>query len=248
MPAPVFQEVQVGSSAGISTVVSASVVAANNHLYVATIHLDRAGVPAVSSVAGLGLTWSLVKAQCSGQDEHRVEVWRAIGTPTAAGAVTATMVFAPDGAYISVTRWSGVNAAAPIGGSSGYNTNGSGGACSGGVDSDDATGSVTVQAAGSVVLAAVACDEDFSHTSGWTDRVTNAPGGGATVSASVETKVVASAGAVTVGAANNLAAPDDWALVAVEIVGASPAATPRTLARFFDPHTGRPLRDIAAWQ
>lgn len=249
MPAPIFQEVKTGASLGplAADVVSAILTAAPNHLYLAFVFTDASGgAPAVSTVTGLGLTWSRVLAQCSGQDEHRVEVWKAIGTPSA-GAVTATFAGGADGACIAVERWSTVRIAAPIGASIGYNTNGSSGACSGGSDTDDAGGAITPTAAGAVVSVGYAHDETFAHTAGWTGRVTN-ESSGATLSASVEDKTTAGIGAVTIGGVSNLSDIDDWALVAVEIVGASSAATPRTLARFFDPHSSRPLRDIAAWQ
>lgn len=250
MARPVFQQVVTGAALGplAASVVSAILAAAPNHLYLAYIFTDAAaGAPAVTGVTGLGLTWTLVKAQCSGQDEHRVEVWMAVGTAdVSAGAVTATFVGA-DGACIAVERWSGVSPTDPIGASAGYNTNGSGGACSGGVDTDDATGSITTTLPGSVVVMGIAHDEVFSHTAGWTARVTN-ESSGASLSASVEDKAVTAAGAVTVGAASNLAGADDWALVAVEIMAGARPAAPRALARFYDPGTGRPLRDVVAWQ
>lgn len=249
MTTPVFQEIQVGTGSAL-TVASAALSAAADHLYLAYIYADGAGgAPDVSGVAGLGLTWSLVKAQCAGQGEHRVEVWKAIGAPSA-GAVTATLASPADAAYIAVSRWSSVLASGPVGASSGYNTNGASGACSGGTDNDGAAGSITTTAAGSVVAVGLAHDATFTHTAGWTARVSNANSGGS-LNASLETVVVPGVGATTVGGAGNLSAVDDWALVAVEILGALrvvSAATPRTLARFFDPHTGRPLRDLATWQ
>jgi hypothetical protein len=242
-------EAEVGLSDGSATITSDPMTAATGHLYLARVYIDRAGgAPAVSSVAGLGLTWSLVKAQCSGQNEHRVEAWKAIGAPSADGAVAVTLAAAADSAYMVVERWAGVKVSAPVGAISGYNTNGSGGACSGGADNADATGSITTTAGGSVVSAAFVTDEDFSHTAGWTSRVTNATTGLATVKASLEDKAVAVAGATTVGGAGNLIGVDDWALVAVEIVAAPRPIAPRTLARFYDPATSRPLRDIVAWQ
>lgn len=249
MTTPVFQEVQVGSSAA-TTVVSAALSAGVDHLYLAYIYTDcSTGAPDVTGVTGLGLTWSLVEAQCSGQGEHRLEVWSAIGSPSA-GAVTASLNSPLDAAYIAVMRWSSVLASDSIGAIVAYNTNGLDGACSGGVDNDDATGTITTTATGSAVAMGIAHDATFSHTAGWTARVSNVATGG-TLNASLETVIVPGVGATTVGAANNLSGADDWVLVAVEVLGALrvvPAAATRALARFFDPHTGRPLRDIVAWQ
>lgn len=252
MTTPVLNEIQVGSVDGSLLVGAVTMTPADDQLYLAWIYIDSAtGAPAVSSVDGLGLTWSLVKAQCSGQDEHRLEVWSAIGEPSNTDPVIALLSGMPDGGYIAVERWGSVLVSDPVGASSGYNTNGANGACSGGVDTNDATGSITTTANGSVVAVGFVVDQIFSHTAGWTARVTNDDSPAGAVRASLEDVTVAGIGAATVGAANNLAGADDWALVAVEILGAlrvTPTAASRTLARFFDPHTGRPLRDVARWQ
>lgn len=252
MTTPVLNEIEVGSVDAAFLVGAVTMTPADDQLYLAWIYIDAAlGAPDVSSVAGLGLTWSLVKAQCSGQGEHRIEAWSAIGEPSNTDPVIATLSGLPDGGYIAVERWGSVLVADPLGASSGYNTNGADGACSGGVDTNDATGSITTTANGSVVSVGFVVDEVFSPTAGWTARVTNDDSPGGTVRASLEDVTVAGIGATTVGAANNLAGADDWALVAVEVLGAlrvTPSPSARTLARFFDPHSSRPLRDIAAWQ
>lgn len=251
--APVPNNDYAGESLLSATVATTSgtIPAVENELYLAHIVTGKAagGSPAVSSVAGLGLTWALVAAQCAGQNTRRLEVWYAIGSPTSDGAVTATLASAPDVAYISVQRWSGAVTAAPIGASSKYNTNGVNGACSGGADNDDATGAITTTADNSAVVVGVAfdVDESLAATSGWTE-LNRSQTSSEIIGLGTEYKRVATAGAVTVGAANNLESTTDWALVAVEILGAERSAAPRALARFYDPGTGRALRDIVAWQ
>lgn len=249
MPAPVFQQVVTGSALGpaAADVTSAILAAGVNHLYLAFVFTDAAGgAPAVSSVTGLGLTWTLVGAQCSGQDEHRVEAWRAIGSPSA-GSVTATFAAGADGACIAVERWSGVGTTAPVGASVGYNTNGASGACSGGTDNKDATGAITTTAAESVVSVGYAHDEMFSHAAGWTGRVTN-ESSGASLSASVEDKAPAAIGSVTVGAANNLAAIDDWVFVAVEILAIPPSpALAASTIRSYDGIGASPIGEITGF-
>lgn len=230
-----------------ASVASNSILGVLNHLYVAHITTGKAtGAPAVTSIAGLGLTWALVKAQCGGRDTLRTEVWYAIGNATT-GVVTATLAASATESLIHVARWSGVNVANPIGASSKYNTNGSGGACSGGSDTDDATGSLTTTVAGSVVATTVSYDVggSFTPTSGWTEVHINSVGD-AFVATSIEVKTIVAAGAVTVGAANNLDGDFDWSLIAVEILGALP---PRDipLIRSYDGIGASPIGEIAGF-
>jgi hypothetical protein len=83
-------------------------------LYLAAISTKN-GSSVVQSVSGLGLTWSLVDRQCGGRNQDMVEVWSALGTPTGDGIVTAAFDVAEHNAVISVSRYSGVNTADPIG-------------------------------------------------------------------------------------------------------------------------------------
>ena len=78
---------------------------------------------AVTGVSGLGLTWTRVRAQCAGRGSTGVEVWQARGTPSASGAVTATLASSPGRAVIAVSRYGGSSG---VGASASANTNGSG--------------------------------------------------------------------------------------------------------------------------
>jgi len=89
-----------GKSATVST--STNITATANHLYLASIS-TKPDV-AVSSVSGLGLNWTKVAAQCGGRGLSRTEVWKAIGTPSANGKVTATLSAIPAASVISVAR------------------------------------------------------------------------------------------------------------------------------------------------
>lgn len=88
------------------------------------------------TVSGLGLSWMLVKAQCSGRSSSGVELWMAQGTPSANDEVTATFNSAPNNAVIAVSRYSGAQQGGtnPIGSVISGNTKGRNGACSDGVD------------------------------------------------------------------------------------------------------------------
>lgn len=248
MSRPQWQAREGAGGLGVPGVTSGSVVAVAGALYVAHITNTRAGgARTVSSVSGMSLTWTQIASQCSGDGVHRIDVWYAIGSPTT-GAVTAVLSGVADEVQLLVTRWGSVDTADPIGQVAKYNTNGASGACSGGVASDDATGSMTVEGTQSVVFAMVLTDEliIYTMTPGWTEDINYS---GSSAEAYYTEYKSAQPGALTVGAANSLSGADQWALVAVELRGEPiAAAAGRTLARLYDPGTGRAIRDIAAWQ
>ncbi len=121
----------VGGTSESSLIVSTdSVISAHNdHLYLATI--SSKPNETISTVTGLGLTWTLVRRQCSARNHSTVEIWQAIGTPTGAGVVTAVFSDAPSFAVIGVTRWSGVDTTVPITETISGNTLGLDGICDG---------------------------------------------------------------------------------------------------------------------
>ena len=231
-------------------VISPSISGVSGHLYIAHISNTRALAAAtVSSVTGLGLTWTQLTSQCSGVavNQHRYDIWYAIGAATT-GNVTVTFSTTVNEGNAYITRWGSVDTADPIGQIAAYNTNGSAGACTGGVASDDATGSMTVEGTQSVVVAAAVTDEltIYTMTGGWTEIVNY--GGGSAEAFYLEYRS-AQPGALTFGAANNLSGADQWAMVAVEIRGEPIAAAPaRTVAQLFDPATGAAIRALGAWQ
>ena len=250
MPRPQLMESD-GDRVVLGTeVITPTLDAVSGHLYIAHITNTRAlTATTASSVTGLGLTWTQIASQCSGvaTNQHRYEVWYAIGSPTA-GAVTVTFTSSVNEGNVRVTRWGSVDTADPIGQIAAYNTNGSAGACTGGVASDDATGSMTVEGTQSVVVAAAVTDEltIYTMTGGWTEIINY--GGGSAEAYYMEYRS-AQPGALTFGAANNLSGADQWAMVAVEIRGEPVATAPaRTVARLFDPATGAAIRALGAWQ
>ncbi len=133
----VHQETRTGATLNLTTVItSTSLTRVNGHLYLAAISMR----PKVSvlSVTGLGVKWKLVKAKCAGRNTTAIEVWKAEGTPTFNGKVTATFASAPKSAVIAVSRYSGADVANPIGQVIAGNSNGMNGSgvCSGGVDNN----------------------------------------------------------------------------------------------------------------
>src|SRR5687767_10805656 len=114
LPAPataagiVYEGTNSGGSTSSATVSTASAVpAAAGQLYLAAVAI-KSGSIAVRSVTGLGLTWTLLRAQCAGRGQTRVEVWQGSGAP-AAGAVTASLGSTATNAVIAVSRYSGVD-------------------------------------------------------------------------------------------------------------------------------------------
>lgn len=211
------EETQHGGASGSATVsTDTALTGVSGELYVAAI-TSRPNTP-VSSVSGLGLTWTQVKAQCSGRNQTGVEVWRANGSPTGDDIVTATLASAPTNAVITVSRYSDVDPSAPIGAVVSANTNGVDGVCSGGTDSAAYSFDLTTTVDGSLVYAAAGI-RNRTHTpgAGYVERDEFSQGsGGAVAGIAVEEQAVATSSTVVVdGMVLNSAT--DWAVIGIEI-------------------------------
>ncbi len=222
---PVLQGVVSGgstSSAIVST--SAAVAAASGDLYLAAVAF-KSNV-AVSSISGLGLSWTPVRTQCGGRGQTGVAVFRAQGTPTGSGVVTANLAEAASAAVITVARYSGVSSSASIGTLRSANTNGLSGSCSGGIDTDAYAFDTSTSAANSLVFVATAMrSKDHTPGAGFTETAeTYAGSGGSTAGASLAERLVGSAGALSVS--GSFSGTTDWAVVAAEIVSGAPTASP----------------------
>jgi uncharacterized repeat protein (TIGR02543 family) len=212
----VHEETQTGGSVNSSiAATSASLTAAGGHLYLAAI----ASKPnrTVRSVSGLGLNWTLVQAQCASRNQTGVEIWMAMGTPGGAGVVTAAFEAAPLGAAIAVSRYSGVDAANPIGRIISGNTNGAKGACSGGLDNASYSFDFNTTVNGALVYGAVAMrNREHAPGAGYTERaeIVYNSGGDAAAVAIQDRSIIAAATATFEGSFSSAA---DWAIVAMEI-------------------------------
>jgi hypothetical protein len=180
-------------------------------IYLATIS-TRPSI-AVSSVSGLGLTWNLVRAQCAGRNQTRVDVWMAQGAGTG-GPVVATLASAASNAVIAVSRYSG---ASGIGTVVSANSVGVNGACSGGSDTSSYAVGLTTAGTDALAYGAVAIrSQPHAPGSGYAERAEVHQGSsGAVAGAGVEDRAVPGGGTVTVN--GTLSNPVDWAVVAVEI-------------------------------
>ncbi len=205
-----------GSSSSLKVKTSAPLTAAGGQLYLAAIS-TRPKV-SVLSLSGLGLNWTLVKAQCSGRNATHVEVWKALGTPTSNDTVTATLASAPNNAAIAVSRYSGVESVSPVGNFISGNTVGVNGACSGGIDTSLYSFQLATTANNAVVYAAAAMRaKTHAPGAGYTERADVLQGGVSNTAASVaiEDQRFASAATITVNGSFNGAV--DWAVVALEM-------------------------------
>jgi len=214
----VHEETQTGGSTGATSVATTtSLVGVSGNLYLAAI--SNRSNRSVTSVTGLGLTWTRVKAQCSTRGRLGLEVWKAQGIPQGGsnGVVTATFSAAPDNAAIAVSRYSGVNAANPIGNIISGNLNGVNGACADGSENNAYSFDLATTTNGVIVYGAISMRQE-THTpgAGYTERADRMQGSGSTAAAvAVEDKSFASPGTAVVNGtfSNNVY----WAVIGLEL-------------------------------
>jgi hypothetical protein len=167
---PTFMEAAEGGSASADTVTTdTSLTGVPGNLYLAAVSTKP--YRQVSTVTGLGVTWTRVALQCAGRSQTGVEIWWAQGSATT-GQVTATLMDTPSSAVIAVARYAGVAQADPITPLVAGNTNGVNGACQNATDTATYSFNVTTTETNSLVLGAVAV-RNKTHTStfGYTRRI-----------------------------------------------------------------------------
>jgi hypothetical protein len=211
---PIIQEVRTGGSASDIVMTASSLTGVNGQLYLAAI----ASKPyrAADAVTGLGLTWARIAAQCAGRDTSGVEVWWAQGAASD-GTVTATFAQAPNNSVIVVARYAEVATSDPVSPLGTANTNGVGGACSGGTDQNAYSIDVTTTASDAVVFGAVAMrNRSHSPGSGYTEWSEVAWGSGGDVAglAVVDEAVPLPS---TLPFEGLFSSQIDWAIVGVQI-------------------------------
>ena len=213
---PVRREVATGGSVSSSSVATSGPLSAvAGDLYLAAVAF-KPNV-AVASVTGLGLAWTPVRAQCAGRAQTGVALFRAQGTPTGSGPVTATLGSVPSAAVIEVAHYSGASTSGALGSVASANTNGVSGACANGVDGATYAFPLTTGAANSLVFVAAAMrSKDHLPGSGFTEIVeTYASSGGSAAGESLAERVVASATSLSVN--GGFDSTVDWAVVAAEV-------------------------------
>jgi hypothetical protein len=217
-----FVEARSGSSLKSNTVATAAALTGvPSHLYLATVSYKPNTV--VTGVTGLGLAWTRVGAQCAGRSQTGLEVWKAQGTPSASGVVTATLSASVSSAVIIVTRYAGVHVTAPIGSIESANTRGVDGACSGGTDTAAYSYTLFPVTPGSFVYSAVA-GRGKTHTPGvgYQERAEILGGSGGNASSAADSdRTVTSGTTATVN--GSFSGVTDWAALAVEVRPAPPS-------------------------
>ncbi len=216
LPGPIIhEETQTGVTANSKTLATAAnLKAVNGHLYLAAISIKPK--LSVTAVSGLGLTWTLVKAQCSGRNIADVEVWMAQGTPNGDDVVTATLSGLAANAIIAVSRYSGADGVAPLGNVTSANTT-SNSACLGGVDANAYLLNLTTTLDGSLMYgAATMRGKKHNPGDGYAERADMVQGtGGNVVSLAVQDKTNALPSAAAFDGKFN--GNVDWAVVALEV-------------------------------
>jgi hypothetical protein len=212
--APAFQEVREGASSDLSSIAVTNMTAVTGHLYLAAVS-TRFNV-AVSTVNGMGLTWTRVAAQCAGREQTGIEVWWAQGNATP-GTVTATLESTAATAVMTVARYSGAAPTNPVALLTTGNTNGINGACSGGSDTSSYSFNVTTTQANAVVLGAVATrTRTNSPGSGYTERIEATQGsGGEVVRIAIVDRAVPTSTSLPLNGTLN--GTTDWAVIGVQL-------------------------------
>ncbi len=140
-----------------------------------------------------------------------------LGVLCGSDRVTATLTQAASNAVIAVSRYSGVDTAAPLSNVMSSNATGVNGACSGGTDTAAYALTLPTTVDGAVVYGAVAMRQR-THTpgTGYTERAEIHQGSsGDMAGLAVEDKPVAMAAPVAVN--GSFSSNVDWAVVAVDI-------------------------------
>ena len=219
---PVHEETRTGGSAGTASVsTDVAVNAIPGDLYLVAV--SSKPLRTVTAVTGLGLSWTRVDAQCSGRSQTGVEVWVGQGVSGASEVVTANLDAAPSNAAIAVSRYSGADGVAPLGGFVSANSLGVEGGCSGGLDGASYTFDLVTGAPDALVFGAAAMrNRNHAPGAGYGERAERTQGsGGSAASVAVFDRAVATPGSVTVD--GSFSGGVDWAVIGVEIVAGSPA-------------------------
>ncbi|MHA2325297.1 MAG: DUF2341 domain-containing protein, partial [Promethearchaeota archaeon] len=209
----VEETVSIGG-ADVTQLTTPNITGVENDLYLLSVsmkpYLD------VSTVTGLGLTWTEIEDQPAGRSQTGVSVWYAQGNNPTTGGVTVTLAAQAAGFAVSLTRISGVNYVDPIGVTETANTNGIDGIGTDGIDSTNANVTLTTSYYGSLVLGIAATRiNPFTPALGYTqiDVITGATSGS-------QARVTSFQKATPVPAYINVNGTNsevDWAIAGIEI-------------------------------
>jgi hypothetical protein len=205
-----------GVAAATTLVETATTMSAGpDAVYLASI-ASRSNVT-VSSVTGLGLTWRQVATSCAGRSQAHLALWVASGSPTSSGVVQARFASSTKAAALVVHRYAGADVATPLTTPVVANTNGVGGACSGGTDNASYAVPTPHTATSGLAYGAVTM-RSRSHTagSGFVERaeVRGGSGGDTTGLATVDGALATSSPTTVTGTFGGTV---DWAAITTTI-------------------------------
>ncbi|MFQ5627148.1 MAG: T9SS type A sorting domain-containing protein, partial [bacterium] len=169
------EETQTGTSFATSVVVASGLGAADNDLYLAAV--SSSPKRDVTAVSGMGLTWTQLSEQCSGNGQNGVETWWAQGQPNSDGTVTAIFSASTNNAVIAVSRYGNVDPMDPIGDIVSANPNGVQGDCTSGALTGGFSFDLTATETGAVAYGAIALQTEMvTSGQGYTQRAQVAGG------------------------------------------------------------------------
>jgi hypothetical protein len=229
---PTHMQTVTAKGYNISALTTPSIAGGSNQLYLMSISSHNN--INVTTVAGLGLTWTEVKSQCGGLNQTGTEIWQAFGSPTS-GNITVNFASQASSAVASVSRYSGADPTNPTMGVMGENVKGPNGACSGGLINKFAKLTLTSIQDNSVLYTSTSTKTRTikSADAEYTLRANNIGGNISSQKTRlyIHDKVKTSAGSDTLN--NTLSGTVDWVTAGVVInpvsVPSTPTPTPTTL-------------------
>lgn len=215
----VQEEAVTASGSSTTSVTTPALSGGTDQLY--TVTIANFQNRDVTSVSGLGLTWTERIEQCGGRNTNGVHVWTAYGSTTG-GQVTVDFATATQAASIIANRFSGVDPTQPVAAVSSQNTNGSGGGCSGGTDGNSPQVSVTTLDPDSMVIASTsmrnrqiaAADSEYQFV-----EYNSAGSGGGMTNLTQHSRILATAGSDAVE--HLLTGGTDWVMTGLVLKPAS---------------------------
>lgn len=102
-----------GTAGNIGSVSSGTVISSSANFYIAQISRRNANAN-VTSVSGLGLTWSEIGDITGDSTQTRISVWKGTGTPTGDGVVVANFSVNATNSVIAVSRFNNVDLSNPV--------------------------------------------------------------------------------------------------------------------------------------
>ncbi|QQR91792.1 MAG: hypothetical protein IPJ88_08855 [Myxococcales bacterium] len=207
-------ETSSGISSLSNTVQVSALTAASSDLYLLAVTMRDPTAASVQSVSGMGLSWSLLRYQCSGRITQQLELWVASGTPVSSDIIVTVNNTVRSIASVAF-RVSFLDSKS-VGDLESSNTLGSQ-FCSGGTDSSSYSIDLDLTLADSLVIS-VAAMREKGHLpgSGFVEHAEIYAGSsGDVASVSIASKPASAAGVFNVS--GNFTNNVDWSVIAFSL-------------------------------